>query len=59
MLEAPINVAQVEWDEWNRIKPNQTKSNQNKPVSGKCLWHNELHCNRVGFGGDLGAGLGL
>jgi hypothetical protein len=50
--------------EWSRIdandsgdrpvKPDQTKSNQIKPVRGKCLWHTELHGSEMGFGGVLG-----
>jgi hypothetical protein len=35
----------------NRIKPNQTESNQIKPVRGKYLWHMELHESEMGFGG--------
>ena len=40
--------------ESGRIKPNLTKSNQIKPVSGKYLWHMELHWSGMGFNGVLG-----
>jgi hypothetical protein len=37
-----------------RIKVNQTKSNQIKPVTVKCLWRKELHWSVTGCGGVLG-----
>jgi hypothetical protein len=37
------------------VKPDQTKSNQIKPVRGKYLWHTELHGSEMVFGGVLGS----